>query len=227
MKEELVTFEIAKLAKEKGYKGNPPYFGYVDKFYEKNGTVRSYGMHRVKNINELAYAPTQSLLQKWLREIHKLHLTVYYHKSNKYYVSIHNDCDINMHTNLFGEMFNTYEEALEEGLLKALKLIDEPVKKSEVLKQEVITEGNDLKILGKYTKVLREERFEKFGDYREALLRKGCDIVEHESQGKFTIDNTSFGIIDYYPKANKVLIRKDNDWKKPGLKWIITNLLNC
>ena len=50
-----------------------------------------------------------------------------------------------------------------------------------------------------------------------------------ENNHKFTIDTDAqeekFGVIDYFPKANKVLIRKDNKWIKPGLKWIITNLL--
>jgi hypothetical protein len=33
-----------------------------------------------------------------------------------------------------------------------------------------------------------------------------------------------YGVVDYFPKANKVLIRKENSWKPHGLKWMLDNL---
>ena len=32
--------------------------------------------------------------------------------------------------------------------------------------------------------------------------------------------------LDFYPKANKVLIRQENEWIKPALRWMIANVLN-
>lgn len=98
--------------------------------------------------------------------------------------------------------------------------------KSEEIKKQIETEDHDLKIVGLYTKILREERFENFENYKEKLLELNYNISEFEAQGKFTIEPTEFGIVDFYPKSNKVLIRKENKWIKGGLRWIIVNLLN-
>lgn len=99
------------------------------------------------------------------------------------------------------------------------------MKKSEQLRQEAESEKNDLKALGIYTKVLKEKRAERFESYKEKLIQAGYDITEYVSQGKFTIEPTNFGIVDYYPKSNKILIRKQNKWIERGLRWIIANLL--
>jgi TPP-dependent 2-oxoacid decarboxylase len=96
---------------------------------------------------------------------------------------------------------------------------------SELIKQAE-SEENDLKSMGLYTKILREERAERFENYKDKLLQAGYNLTEFESQGKFTIEPTKFGIIDYYPKSNKVLIRKENKWITGGLRWIIGGLLN-
>lgn len=102
------------------------------------------------------------------------------------------------------------------------------MKKSEQLEQEAHAEENDLKALGIYNKALREKRLERFETYLSDLEKRGYEIVEDNH--KYTIDTDTqeikFGIIDYFPKANKVLIRKKNKWVKPGLKWIIDNLLS-
>ena len=100
------------------------------------------------------------------------------------------------------------------------------MKKSEHLRCEAQAEENDLKTLGLYTKVLREERSERFENYKDKLLAEGFNLTEHEAQGKITIEPTNYGIVDYYPKANKILIRELNDWKTGGLRWIRSKLLN-
>lgn len=53
----------------------------------------------------------------------------------------------------------------------------------------------------------------------------GYKIEEHEKQGKFSINTITKGIIDYYPKANKILIRNKNKWISDGLNWIKTTLI--
>lgn len=100
------------------------------------------------------------------------------------------------------------------------------MKESERLRMLAQQEDNDLVAMGVYKKVIREERKENFEGYKDAFLLKGYDLTECEVQGKITINPTALGVIDYYPKANKVLIRKQNTWKPQGLKWLIENLLH-
>jgi hypothetical protein len=129
MKEQLITFQTAKLAKEKGFDE------IVDKIYMTNHTVEVL----FENINTLKHsdgnnpfvsAPTQSLLQKWLRDIHNIQINIEnYHsiKEEKPY-SVYVEYMNNGHWTYkdFDEIndYNTYEEALEKGLQEGLKLIN-------------------------------------------------------------------------------------------------------
>ena len=104
------------------------------------------------------------------------------------------------------------------------------MKKSEELKQAAAVEENDLKALGLMTGSLREGRLERFTEtYLPQLLKMGFDIAQDDEMFRYTIDTEmggkNFGIVDYYPKANNLCIRKTNKWVKPGLKWIVDNLL--
>lgn len=83
-------------------------------------------------------------------------------------------------------------------------------------------EDNDLSSLGFMVKALREKRSEKFVEDWLPLLEMRFPVVFNNH--KYTIQTQEFGILDFFPKANKILIRKDNEWVKPGLKWIINNL---
>ena len=66
-------------------------------------------------------APTQSLLQKWLREEHNIHITItsISQESWQYHITKPGQ---RLGDN-YEEDFYTYEEALESGLHQALKLI--------------------------------------------------------------------------------------------------------
>ena len=104
------------------------------------------------------------------------------------------------------------------------------MKKSEELKQAASQEENDLKALGLMKGSLREARLERFTEeFLPQLLEKGYDIAINKNDGRYTIDTDScgkiYGIVDYYPKANNLLIRKNNAWIKPGLRWIVEKLL--
>lgn len=98
------------------------------------------------------------------------------------------------------------------------------MKQSEELLQLARKEENDLKSMGMYIKALRASRSEKFED--GWLLPLSDRYKVDKIDFKYTITTESFGILDYFPKANKLLIRKDNKWIKPGLKWMINNLFN-
>lgn len=130
MQEALVTFPTAKLAKEKGFKWG------TSKGYCEDGilTVSQYASKCYNDSEDYPTkysAPTQSLLQKWLREVHNLHLYIdttpsfeqmESHKS-KYKISIKVPFSPFKWTTGRYYLGNTYEEALEIGLQEALKLI--------------------------------------------------------------------------------------------------------
>lgn len=101
MTDTLISFETAKLAKEKGF---APEFDWL---------------------NQNTF-PTQSLLQKWLREVHDIHIIV----------KVFWDSKFNIRT-YAADIFKigqkpiqrkrivrpTFESALEDGLFESLKLI--------------------------------------------------------------------------------------------------------
>lgn len=121
MEEQRIDFETAKLAKEKG-------FDWLSQYYYMDG--RSY-YAMIKNANKriaksCCSAPTQSLLQRWLREKYDIHVNArysqtdrkygyhleYIRKGQKYHDFTRTTCD------------KSFEEALELGLKEALKEID-------------------------------------------------------------------------------------------------------
>lgn len=148
MQEQLISFEVAKLAKEKGFnleiktyynipvnKKEEPYLetecedsdNYNSEDYEESRFVNS----SLDSLCTIIAAPTQSLLQKWLREVHNIFvvikpdINIYNIETAQYWESI-------SYINEKGKKGNyikiveceTYEEALEQGLLYGLKLIE-------------------------------------------------------------------------------------------------------
>ena len=143
MGEQLVTFETAKLAKEKGF--NIRVLDYYSNSIEpissqvkdmeavgfrinKYELLRDFNSNYLMDIRDSYSAPTQSLLQKWLREKHNMLIGVYSNASG--YDWEHMDAVGGTHraNGDFGAdnesgYWETYEEALEQGLIYALKLI--------------------------------------------------------------------------------------------------------
>lgn len=132
MEEQLISFETAKLAKEKGFKSA------TSRQYNSKGEdypPLSIGIQDEEYLKRFP-APTQSLLQKWLREKHSIQIEVLpTWGANQSYL-----CRINRNILRDAELtkefecleteamldhfiFDTYEEALEKGLQEALKLI--------------------------------------------------------------------------------------------------------
>lgn len=150
MEEQLITLETAKLAKEKGFDWKThDYFnknkystkykhsiGYIDDYWGDNYNYDwNTNGEPFKPFSKDCYSvPTQSLLQKWLREIHKI--DIYVKGYGFGYYPCHNNVPpanqgnvkyIDRRWNLQNEeRFDdliTYEQALEKGLQEALKLI--------------------------------------------------------------------------------------------------------
>lgn len=148
MKEELVTLETAKLLKEKGF-NERTLFAYKnngDLYQDPNRIESNYNSLPVPELCEnfhtcanfipcnkcqiaihLISAPGQSFAQKWLRETKNLHITI--HNSASGYTYNISKADRGTVLFVFPEgpndagNWDTYEEALEAGLVECLKLI--------------------------------------------------------------------------------------------------------
>ena len=152
MEDTLISFETAKLAKEKEFLEISNY----PLWFNSNG-VEASDFEDLWNVKKSEYfkhecilRPTQSLLQKWLREVHNIHIEVlprYQPKKlnteevlyswaisckpfDKYdghndvlnhWIGIHNGAPYI--EDIFYHVVKTHEEALEFGLQEALKLI--------------------------------------------------------------------------------------------------------
>jgi hypothetical protein len=74
----------------------------------------------------LAYygeALTQSLLQKWLREVHNIHISILLNFSDKFFSYTITDVNKKIGALSKKDNYKTYEEALEEALEEGLNLI--------------------------------------------------------------------------------------------------------
>ena len=140
MQEQLISFETAKLAKEKGlldsFESCLNKTEYVSAFYSEYGVSFEETEFQLQDcaIQDRYYRPTQSFLKKWLREEHNIFIDVVFFyneedlpltKTNRpkpkgYFVW-------NYYDEYFSEdkteKFNNYEDALEVGLINGLKLI--------------------------------------------------------------------------------------------------------
>jgi hypothetical protein len=103
--EEICTYEVAKLAKEKGF--DVP-------------TAKNYRHESGETCN----APTQSLLQRWLREEKGIYIAMFPNMANSfasdYIVYTKGDKFWNPVYTAHSE-FDTYELALEDALARSLK----------------------------------------------------------------------------------------------------------
>ena len=125
MKDTLVGLEVAKLAKEKGFNER------VIHYYTPEGYCTESEGYRTERLVESDWnngegnyptmpedvscsAPTQSLLQKWLREKHNIDVYCIPCETQLGDMTLWKSDDT---------FVGTYEEALEVGLIEALKAI--------------------------------------------------------------------------------------------------------
>ena len=127
MTEEICTYEVAKLAKEKGFKWK------CRDYYNMYSELRVNGIYAIEYTNSqiddgYMTAPTQSQLQKWLREEKKLHIEIIATASGYYWVlnktngtSITDSDVLDRWTNEDSGRFDIYEQALEDALKYSLE----------------------------------------------------------------------------------------------------------
>lgn len=121
MKDELVSYETAVLAKEKGFniKG-VMYYDLECELSSFNDFIGDTLIEQREFTEKFmdCEAPTQSLLQRWLREKHRLEINISKDSYDIYHCMVVGDIEIK------GPFYDhVYEKALEQGLQEALKLI--------------------------------------------------------------------------------------------------------
>lgn len=152
MKEQIVSFKLACLARDLGYEQgstqlSQPYYNhkgelngdvidYMGKYFKfKDGTIPQEEIDKVKSVR----AMTQSELQRWIREEHKLHIQITVEAfKNGYNWNVQiMDLDFdNSETEFWKEFgirttgdygdngdYRTYEDALEFGLKLAFDIL--------------------------------------------------------------------------------------------------------
>jgi len=121
MEEQLVSFDTAILAKEKGF-DIPTRLCYSEN--DKYGLALPYnaGNNLYRNDGEYYSAPTQSLLQRWLREKCDMWVTVLV-DGITYSISIWGEHVPNEDEAFETKWFLTYEDALDFGLRHVLTLL--------------------------------------------------------------------------------------------------------
>lgn len=104
---------VSKLARKKGFKA---------KTFSTIWTFQHYafGASGFK-INDTCDYLLLCEIQKWIRDEFEIYIQVFYHKSGKFEVMIVNSSDNVISTELFGEMFTSYEEALMAGIKETLR----------------------------------------------------------------------------------------------------------
>ena len=127
MKDELISIETAKLAKEKGFKESvkTSYYETIqhtidmgrggDCTFPYQAPRILEGYSKDEHTTLIALAPTQSLLQKWLRKKHDINVYCVCRVGRwEYWID---------KISPLSQEPTTYEKALEKGLLEALKFI--------------------------------------------------------------------------------------------------------
>ena len=128
-REEICTYEVSKLAKEKGF-NEKCYHYYQNGVLESDECFNRYN----KGVDSVCSAPTQSLLQRWLREEKKMYVCPFiitdYEDDFHPYVVYWSFVIVNVESgdSLYREYeridekrFDTYEHALEDAELYCLK----------------------------------------------------------------------------------------------------------
>ena len=119
MEDKLVSLETAKLAKKKEFNEICQYYYEI---LDKPITLQKMSCSNAEGYKQPT-APTQSLLQKWLREVHNISIKIddfYTNGKLRFDFSI---SELGSQEDNPKGIFEDYEEALEVGLQEALKLI--------------------------------------------------------------------------------------------------------
>lgn len=127
IEEQFVSFDTAKMLKEAGF--NVPCRGvyvtdrtgyYEFREYDNKQTTDDLCRNAVDGFQYEYLAPTQALAARWLREAHNIDVMVDVYNSDYYVCNVYKNKHLMIIRNI---VTSSFEEALEEGLREAIKLI--------------------------------------------------------------------------------------------------------
>ena len=111
-----VSLEVAKLLKEAGFEWEIKTFYFMDQLGETMlGDAKNHNFS-----NQFISAPTLEVAQRWLREVKNIDVFAYRNEPKDKFESI---VSFNKKWSTTGMCINTYEEALETSIKKALEII--------------------------------------------------------------------------------------------------------
>ena len=113
--EDFVSFETAKLLKEKGFDEYCP-----KSYFKMDKTLKESGFSEWEKVNEIK-APTQSLAMKWLREVHNLWCEISPEGKGLWYMEVYSLTDEEYIPNSNGHKIKSYEEACESAIKYCLE----------------------------------------------------------------------------------------------------------
>lgn len=120
IKEDYVSFEVAKLLKDKGF--NEPTIGTYN--IESKNSILVERPIRAIHCEAIISAPTQAMAMMWLREVHKLYIEITpSSKTNEFIVDSYR---IDIVTKTFDTIYvssgyDTYEQACEAAIKYCLE----------------------------------------------------------------------------------------------------------
>jgi hypothetical protein len=84
--------------------------------------------------------------------------------------------------------------------------------------------ARDKEALRAYLNALSWEKEDEFNKY---FLKRLSDkyAITREPAHCYSILTVRFGIVMFYPKLNRCFLMRKQRWIKPGLQWVIKNLL--
>lgn len=117
IKEDYVSYKVARLLQEKGFDevcfACYEYFISGVTLYQR--WMFEYKGESVRNTDERVKCPTLQMAIKWLREVHKLHITIFSQSQESWMYRITKPHQ-KLEDGEYGEDFNTYEEACEAAI---------------------------------------------------------------------------------------------------------------
>jgi len=129
IKEDYVSFQIARLLKEKGFQQLQDNCGYFTTEMVYSINVDDNGEHHfahqypagVYNKDEYIAAPTLQMAMKWLREVHKIHIAFYpygEYSCDNYQFDVYKDNELVVSKD---DGYITYEQAVEAAIKYCLE----------------------------------------------------------------------------------------------------------
>lgn len=133
MSTNIVSFELAKLAEENGFTDQPDPFGFIKHYYHRE-TGELFTSDRLigKSIKDYVYATSQASLNQWMINVKRMYVIVIPYSENLwiYYYTALGKKDIGLpciidtastNFNKCTKLYKSYDEALEQGMIAALK----------------------------------------------------------------------------------------------------------